>query len=55
MIFVGPFYSITFWRGILRLIITPGLWSGGMLGWIRRVIVAATAGKDDQRSEKTDE
>jgi len=42
---VGQFYNGTFVRGILWLIVTPGLWigSGGMLGWVCHVISAVTA------------
>ena len=42
---VGQIYNGKFLRGIIWLIITPGLWigSGGLLGWICHVISAITA------------
>lgn len=42
---LGQFYNGTFLRGIVWLIITPGLWlgTGGLLGWICHVISAYTA------------
>ena len=42
---IGQFYNGDFLRGIVWLIVTPGLWfgSGGMLGWICHVIAAFTA------------
>jgi len=48
---VGQFYNGDFLRGILWLIVTPGLWigSGGLLGWLCHVIAAITAYKRAQR------
>lgn len=42
---LGQIYNGTFWRALLWLIITPGLWlgTGGILGWICHVISAITA------------
>ena len=44
---VGQLYNGKIWRGVVWLIITPGLWigSGGLLGWICHVISAITAYK----------
>jgi TM2 domain-containing membrane protein YozV len=42
---MGQIYNGKFLRGIIWLIITPGLWigSGGLLGWICHVVSAYTA------------
>ena len=42
---VGQLYNGRILRGILWLIITPGLWfgTGGLLGWICHLISAYTA------------
>ena len=42
---VGQLYNGRILTGILRLIITPGLWigTGGTLGWICHIISAYTA------------
>lgn len=42
---VGQIYNGDFLRGIIWLIITPGLWigTGGILGWICHVVSAYTA------------
>jgi len=48
---VGQFYNGDFLRGIIWLIVTPGLWigTGGTLGWICHVIAALTAYHRAQR------
>ena len=48
---VGQFYNGDFWRGVIWLIVTPGLWigSGGLLGWICHVVAAITAYKRAER------
>ena len=50
---LGQFYNGKFLRGVVWLIITPGLWigSGGMLGWICHVIAAITAYKKAEEKE----
>jgi TM2 domain-containing membrane protein YozV len=42
---VGQLYNGDILRGLIWLIITPGLWigSGGLLGWVCHLIAAATA------------
>jgi TM2 domain-containing membrane protein YozV len=42
---VGQFYNGDFWRGIIWLIITPGMWigTGGLLGWVAHVVSSITA------------
>ena len=40
---VGQIYNGKFLRGVFWLIVTPGLWIGGTLGWICHVISAYTA------------
>jgi len=42
---LGQLYNGTFWRGIVWLVLTPGLWigTGGLLGWICHVVSAWTA------------
>ena len=42
---VGQFYNGDFLRGLIWLIVTPGLWvgSGGTLGWVCHLIAAYTA------------
>ncbi len=42
---VGQIYNGDFVRGIILLIVTPGLWigSGGLFGWVCHVISAYTA------------
>lgn len=44
---VGQLYNGRILRGILWLIITPGLWigTGGLFGWVFHVISAYTAYK----------
>lgn len=41
----GQIYNGAFLRGIVWLIVTPGLWlgSGGTLGWVCHVVSAYTA------------
>jgi len=48
---VGQFYNGDFWRGLIWLIVTPGLWigSGGLLGWICHVVAAIAAYKRAER------
>lgn len=48
---VGQFYNGDFWRGVIWLILTPGLWigSGGLLGWICHVVAAITAYRRAER------
>jgi TM2 domain-containing membrane protein YozV len=42
---LGQFYNADFLRGLVWLIVTPGLWigSGGLLGWVCHVAAAFTA------------
>jgi TM2 domain-containing membrane protein YozV len=47
----GQFYNGDFLRGLLWLIVTPGLWigTGGLLGWVCHVLSAITAYKRAER------
>lgn len=42
---LGQFYNGKFLRGIVWLIVTPGLWigSGGLLGWVCHLVSAYMA------------
>ena len=42
---VGQIYNGCILRGVVWLILTPGLWigSGGTLGWICHIVAACTA------------
>lgn len=48
---LGQIYNGTFWRALLWLLITPGLWlgTGGLLGWLCHVVAAVTAYNFAQR------
>jgi TM2 domain-containing membrane protein YozV len=48
---LGQIYNGTWLRGIVWLVITPGLWigTGGTLGWVCHVIAAYTAYKYAER------
>lgn len=51
---LGQFYNGDFWRGLIWLIVTPGLWigSGGTLGWLCHVIAAFTAYRRAERKNR---
>ncbi len=48
---LGQFYNGAFLRGVVWLVITPGLWvgTGGFFGWVAHVVSAWTAYRFAQR------